>query len=332
MKNFFSMASLVPCLFFSTIIASVTDTQNSTFNTLAVATPRPSQDVSVHAAVAVAELLDKMTILEIKLERFTDETKLKNVRAEYAVLQAMYVAHVPQSAALENLKKELMEKNKRLWALEDSIRAKESSKNFDAEFIHFARAIYLNNDERGLIKRDINTLVGSHIIEEKSYGEYRTDTDTPKRSWNEQTSVPAQKQNTVTIMIEMPVGELLDKITILEIKQANITNPDKLKNITTELAILYTTLHEHVAQSAQLTDLVDQLRTHNKRMWEIEDQIREKERVQEFDNGFVQLARDVYYTNDKRCAVKREINMLLGSRLIEEKKYTEYGQEKTATA
>ncbi|PKN03315.1 hypothetical protein CVU75_02890 [Candidatus Dependentiae bacterium HGW-Dependentiae-1] len=125
-------------------------------------------------------------------------------------------------------------------------------------------------------------------------------------------------------MVEMPVAELLDKVTILEIKQKNITNAEKLKNITTELTILYTTLNEHVAQSPQLTRLIDQLRTHNKKMWEIEDQIREKERVQEFDNGFIQLARDVYYTNDKRCAVKREINMLLGSRLIEEKKYTEY--------
>ena len=332
MKNFFSMPSLVPCLFFSTSIASATDTQNSTFNTLAVTTPRPSQDVSVHAAVAVAELLDKMTILEIKLERFTDETKFKNVRAEYAVLQAMYTAHIPQSARLDGLKKELMEKNKKLWELEDAIRAKESSKNFDGEFINLARAIYLNNDERGLIKRDINTLVGSHIIEEKSYGEYRTDIEAKKRSWNEQTTASAQKQNTVTIMIEMPVGELLDKITILEIKQANITNIDKLKNITTELAILYTTLHEHVAQTAQLIDLIDQLRMHNKKMWEIEDQIREKEHLQEFDASFIQLARDVYYTNDKRCAVKRTINMLLGSRLIEEKKYTEYGQEKIATA
>ncbi len=327
MKIFFSMSSLVPCLFFSTIIASAGATQNPTLNTQGV-----SQDVSVHAAVAVADLLDKMTILEIKLERFTDETKLKNVRAEYALLQAMYTTHVPQSAALENLKKELMEKNKRLWGLEDAIRAKESSRNFDTEFIHFARDIYLSNDERGLIKRDINTLVGSHIIEEKSYGEYRTDTEAKKRSWNEQTAAPVQKQNTVTIMIEMPVGELLDKITILEIKQANISNPDKLKNITTELAILYATLREHVAQSPQLTDLIDQLRMHNKKMWEIEDQIREKERLQEFDAGFIQLARDVYYTNDKRCAVKRAINMLLGSRLIEEKKYTEYGQERMATA
>ena len=101
MKIFFSMSSLVPCLFFSTIIASAGATQNPTLNTQGV-----SQDVSVHAAVAVADLLDKMTILEIKLERFTDETKLKNVRAEYALLQAMYTTHVPQSAALENLKKD----------------------------------------------------------------------------------------------------------------------------------------------------------------------------------------------------------------------------------
>lgn len=314
MKTFFSTISLISCsCFFLTTQAT-------------------THDISVHAAVAVAELVDKITILEIKLERFTDSTKLKNVRAEYDVLQTMYQAHVPQSQELELLKKALMEKNKRLWELEDAIRAKENNKTFDAEFITYARDIYLSNDERGLIKRNINTLVGSHIIEEKSYGDYRTDTDAKKRSWSEtlQQKTTPTLPSTITVMVEMPVGELLDKITILEIKQKNITNSEKLKNIQTELAILYTTLKEHVAQTQQLTELTNQLRTQNEKMWEIEDQIREKERAQEFDATFIQLARDVYYTNDKRCAVKRAINMLLGSRLIEEKKYTEYTQEQTA--
>ncbi len=284
-----------------------------------------SRDVSVHAAIAVAELIDKITILEIKLERIIDQEKLTNIRTEYAVLHSIYLAHVPQSPELEKLKSELIEKNKRLWDLEDAVRAKESNKIFDAEFVRIARDIYLSNDERGLIKRDINALVGSHIIEEKSYGEYRTGDSAIKRSWSETPKTPvAQAQNTITATVEMPVGELLDKITILEIKQENITNPEKLQHIRAELAILYETLAERVAQSPELKTLIDKLRAHNKKMWQIEDAIREKERVQQFDDNFIQLARSVYFTNDARCAAKREINMLLGSRLIEEKKYTEY--------
>jgi hypothetical protein len=332
MRKFFSIVSLVSCtIVYSLNAAAETRACPISPSSVRSIVPTKQSDISVSAAVAVAELIDKITILEIKLERITDPAKLKNIRAEYAVLQAMYQAHVPQSTELEQLKKELIEKNKRLWDLEDAIRAKENSKTFDAEFIQLAREIYLNNDARGLIKRDINALVGSHIIEEKSYGEYRTDAAAQKRSWNT-ASTKAGSSATITVTVEMPIGELVDKITILEIKQQNISNPEKLKNITTELAILYTTLKEHVSLSPELAALIDKLREQNKKMWDIEDRIREKEKMHQFDAKFIQLARDVYYTNDKRCAVKREINVLLESRLMEEKKYTEYGQPQPVTA
>ena len=136
----------------------------------------------------------------------------------------------------------------------------------------------------------------------------------PKPTKNQETKVTA----------EIAVGELADKITILEIKLENITDEAKLKNIATELETLKATYYTHVEQTPELKTLKRRLLEINKMLWAIEDDIRDKERDKEFNSDFIQLARDVYYTNDERCAVKRQINNLTGSRLVEEKSYSDY--------
>jgi phenylalanyl-tRNA synthetase alpha subunit len=127
-------------------------------------------------------------------------------------------------------------------------------------------------------------------------------------------------------LISTPVsfGEVLDKITILEIKEKKINDQEKLKNVKHELTILLQTWNQKVASSPELTDLKHQLKAVNQSLWDIEDNIRIKESKKEFDDEFIQIARSVYYENDKRAAVKKEINLLLGSELIEEKSYEKY--------
>ncbi|MCX5922301.1 MAG: DUF6165 family protein [Candidatus Dependentiae bacterium] len=135
-----------------------------------------------------------------------------------------------------------------------------------------------------------------------------------------------QLPTTLSIMAEIQIGELIDKITILQIKAQQIKDPAKLKNITTELDTLLATCKNSVPQTAELEKLWEDLLTINKSLWVIEDDIRDKERVLEFDHEFIRLARAVYYTNDERCRIKRAINELSGSRLIEEKSYRDYKQ------
>jgi len=127
-------------------------------------------------------------------------------------------------------------------------------------------------------------------------------------------------------LIKAPVsyGEILDKITILEIKASNITDKEKLKNVENELNILKTTWNEHIGRSNKINELKNELKLVNQSLWDIEDNIRVKEFKKEFDDEFIQIARSVYYENDKRAAVKKEINLLLGSELIEEKSYQDY--------
>ncbi len=126
--------------------------------------------------------------------------------------------------------------------------------------------------------------------------------------------------------INTPVspGEVLDKITILEIKSVNIQDPTKQKNVKHELNILLKTWDEHVELSNTITDLKQQLKKVNQDLWNIEDDIRIKESKREFDDEFVQIARSVYVENDKRAAVKKAVNIFLGSELIEEKSYEDY--------
>jgi vacuolar-type H+-ATPase subunit I/STV1 len=129
---------------------------------------------------------------------------------------------------------------------------------------------------------------------------------------------------TTTIMTAIAPGELIDKITILRIKSERIGDEAKLKNVRTELDILQKTQAEEVPQSDEMVRLEDALKTVNEALWEIEDDIRDCERNGDFGEEFIRLARAVYVTNDKRAALKKEINLLLGSTIVEEKSYAEY--------
>jgi|ERR1700690_1312051 hypothetical protein len=128
----------------------------------------------------------------------------------------------------------------------------------------------------------------------------------------------------MSVTIEASYGELIDKITILEIKAARVKDPAKLDNIRNELELLKKTLSDDVQPSQQINDLTDQLREVNNQLWDIEDRIRDKERTKTFDEEFISLARSVYITNDVRARLKRELNDALGSRLVEEKDYQPY--------
>lgn len=122
--------------------------------------------------ISDGELLDKISILEIKLERITDESKLKNIEAEYAVL-TVAAAKLLEDEQVYTLYKKVKAVNETLWDLEDSIRLKEKSKSFDEEFIRVAREIYRVNDIRAEVKKVINLLTGSLFVEEKSYEQYQ---------------------------------------------------------------------------------------------------------------------------------------------------------------
>jgi hypothetical protein len=129
------------------------------------------------------------------------------------------------------------------------------------------------------------------------------------------------------VRIAMAPGELLDKITILEIKSARISDPAKLANVRAELAVLTTTRDRALLLAQGVTPLVAELRAVNEALWEVEDAIRLCERGGDFGPHFVELARSVYRHNDRRAALKRRINELLGSPLVEEKDYTAYEGE-----
>ena len=127
-------------------------------------------------------------------------------------------------------------------------------------------------------------------------------------------------------LITTPIshGELLDKITILEIKAAHIVDAAKLANVRTELDLLNRTWAADAAAKVDLGDARERLKAVNQKLWDVEDDIRLKEKAQTFDAEFIALARAVYFINDDRAAIKREINVKLGSALIEEKSYQNY--------
>jgi len=126
------------------------------------------------------------------------------------------------------------------------------------------------------------------------------------------------------ILVPISPGELLDKITILRIKQVRILDAGKLANVKRELALLEQTWRECGAATQEVTLEERALQNVNERLWDIEDRIRDKEAKQSFDRDFIELARSVYVANDERAAIKRRINTQLGSRLIEEKSYKQY--------
>ncbi len=125
-------------------------------------------------------------------------------------------------------------------------------------------------------------------------------------------------------MVPISPGELLDKITILRIKAARIRDSAKLANVRTELEWLERVWRDSGAAVAAIADDEAQLQRVNEALWDIEDQIRDKERVGAFDTKFIELARAVYVTNDERAAAKKRINSALGSRIVEEKSYSAY--------
>jgi hypothetical protein len=136
------------------------------------------------------------------------------------------------------------------------------------------------------------------------------------------------------MIIEAPIsiGELIDKLTILEIKLVNINDPSKLPNIRLEHKLLTDKLtgmleNNQITKKQQDTfhKATKELKIINTRLWEIEDNIREHEKSKKFDNVFIELARAVYITNDKRSQIKKNINDLLGSKIVEEKSYSNYG-------
>lgn len=127
---------------------------------------------TITVEVAPGELIDKITILEIKLERMTDPAKLRNVRIEWETLVAARDQAVPPSAEMDRLTGELKAINEQLWVIEDDIRDCERDKDFGPRFVELARAVYVTNDRRAEVKRAINQLLGSRIVEEKSYAAY----------------------------------------------------------------------------------------------------------------------------------------------------------------
>jgi predicted nucleic acid-binding Zn-ribbon protein len=128
----------------------------------------------------------------------------------------------------------------------------------------------------------------------------------------------------MSVTVEVSYGELIDKITILEIKADKVKDAAKLANIRNELDILNKALSADVQSSQRVTDLTRQLREVNHQLWEIEDRIRDKERSKAFDQDFIALARSVYITNDQRARIKRELNEVLDSGIVEEKDYQPY--------
>ena len=122
-------------------------------------------------------------------------------------------------------------------------------------------------------------------------------------------------------MVGIAPGELIDKISILEIKAERITGPDKLHNVRSELDRLRAARDRTIRPSDELHELAAELRSVNDALWDIEDQIRDCERAGDFGQRFIELARSVYQQNDRRAAIKRRINERLGSEIIEEKSY-----------
>jgi len=127
-----------------------------------------------------------------------------------------------------------------------------------------------------------------------------------------------------SILVPISPGELLDKITILRIKSERMTDQTKLANVRHERELLEQTWREAGHSEVDISVEERALQAVNAKLWDIEDDIREKEARQAFDKGFIELARAVYFSNDERAALKKRINQKLGSKIVEEKSYTDY--------
>jgi hypothetical protein len=127
----------------------------------------------IRVPISPGELLDKITILRIKSQRMSGAEKLKNVRLELQSLEETWDSSAYARVDVETDVRALMAVNERLWVIEDDIRERERAQDFGAEFIRLARAVYFENDERAAIKRRLNLKLGSTMVEEKSYREYK---------------------------------------------------------------------------------------------------------------------------------------------------------------
>ena len=127
------------------------------------------------------------------------------------------------------------------------------------------------------------------------------------------------------MQIEISIGELVDKVTVLQIKSERIKDKQKLINVNKELEVLNDSLSRAVISVESIEYM--ELKKVNEELWEIEDNIRIKEKKEEFDKEFVDLARSVYFRNDVRAEIKKKINLLTGSDLVEEKEYVDYNQK-----
>jgi hypothetical protein len=128
--------------------------------------------MNILVEISPAELIDKLTILEIKLELIKDDGKRANVKREYSLLISAYQATIVETEPLRELTSTLKRINRELWDIEDNIRAEERAKSFGARFIELARSVYRTNDRRAAVKRQINAMLNSPIPEEKSYADY----------------------------------------------------------------------------------------------------------------------------------------------------------------
>ena len=122
--------------------------------------------------ISVGELVDKISILKIKKKKILNKAKQTNIIKELNFLEKIYKSNFTKNKKIKLYEKELIKINKNLWVIEDQIRNCESKKNFNEIFINLARAVYLNNDKRSIVKKKINLLTKSHIVEEKLYKSY----------------------------------------------------------------------------------------------------------------------------------------------------------------
>lgn len=129
--------------------------------------------MNIAIEVSLGEFLDKLTILQIKSERIADSNKLANIRKELDLLSATWARSPFGTKDINEPLARLKAINEKLWDIEDRIRTKESQGAFNQEFIELARSVYICNDERAAIKRELNVLLGSELVEEKSYAGYR---------------------------------------------------------------------------------------------------------------------------------------------------------------
>jgi len=128
----------------------------------------------------------------------------------------------------------------------------------------------------------------------------------------------------MNVNVEISIGEFFDKLTILEIKKERISDEAKLVNVNNELNALNALLDSLSFSRENIESEINDLKVTNEKIWEIEDDIRDKEAAKEFDDRFIELGRAVYFTNDRRAEIKRSINLKLGSDFVEEKSYQEY--------